>query len=151
MSWDLFAQDFPDVAGVAEVPDDFDPAPLGARQEIIDRIKAAIPSADFSDPSWGMVEQDGWSIEINLGEESNCDGFALHVRGSGDAAMDQVAIILDATGARAIDAQTGEFFSRAAATDSFGAWQAYRDQIGVRPDENKAKSKPGFFARLFGG
>jgi hypothetical protein len=145
MSWDVFAQNFPDVASAEDVPDDFEPAPLGPRDALIARMIEAVPGADFSDPSWGLVEQDGWSIEINIGEEAECDSFALHVRGGGDGAIETVAAILDATGVRAIDAQTGEFFELEAARESFGLWQDFRDKV-VREHQPKR----GWFSRLFG-
>lgn len=146
MSWDLYAQDFPDVATVAAIPDDFLPQPLGPREDVIARIKAAIPAVDFSDPSWGVIVDDSWSIELRLGDEAICSGFSLYVRGGGEAAMDGVAIILQATGTRGIDMQTSEFFERKTASESFGVWQSYRDQVVAEV----RKPKPGFFARLFG-
>src|SRR5689334_604191 len=110
MSWDIFAQDFPaDVKTPGEIPDDFMPKSIGSRSSVIAMIKEAIPTADFSDPSWGLIGGDNWSIEVNIGKDENCDGFVLHVRG-GDAAADAVARILDHLGLRAIDSQSGEFF-----------------------------------------
>ena len=146
MSWDFYAQDFPDVPTVAAIPDDFVPRPLGPRDDVIARIKAAIPAADFSDPSWGVIVHKDWSIEINIGNDAICDGFALYVRGGGETAMDCVATILQATGARAVDMQTSEFFERKTASDSFGVWQSYRDDVVAEV----RKPKPAFFARLFG-
>lgn len=135
MSWDIFAQDFPDVASVEDVPDDFEPASLGSRDAMIARIAGAIPSADFADPAWGLIDGLGWSIEVNLGDDAECNGFALHVRGGGNEAIDAVAAILAATGLRAVDAQTGEFFDKGAALESFGGWQAYRDHVAEPPTE----------------
>ncbi len=145
MSWDLYAQDFPDVATVVGIPDDFVPQPLGPREDVIARIKAAIPAADFSDPSWGVILEDDWSVEVNVGGDAICDGFGLYVRGGGEEAMDCVATILQATGTRGVDMQTGEFFERGAASESFGVWQSYRDQVVAEV----RKPKTGFFARLF--
>ena len=133
MSWDLFAQDFPKVASVDQIPDDFRPSPVGARDALIAKVKAVFLDSDFSDPSWGLLERDGWSIEINLGEDAICEDFALHVRGGGPGAIHGVGVILDATGSRAIDAQTGEFFDVEAAEASFERWQEYRDKV-VEPD-----------------
>jgi hypothetical protein len=149
LSWDIFAQDFPDVASVDDIPDDFEPRPIGTRDALTARIRAAIPEADFGDPAWGVIEGDGWSIEINIGENETCDGLALHVRDGGDGAVDAVGRILDAIGVRAIDSQTGAFFDRTAARESFAAWQAYRDHV-VDTLRSDPPVKPGFFARLFG-
>jgi hypothetical protein len=160
MSWDLFAQNFPPVNSVDDIPEDFEPVPLGPRGMVIAKIQAAMPDADFSDPSWGLLERDGWSIEFNLGEDEECEDFALHVRGGGPGAMEAVDIVLRAAGVRAIDAQTSEFFSLEAARESFAAWQAYRDKAvwhektPAFPEEQPSieahPPRRGFFARLFG-
>jgi hypothetical protein len=130
MSWDIFAQDFPvDAKTPDDIPDDFEPRSLGSRASVISKIKEIIPAADFSDPAWGLIVGDDWSIEINIGEGEDCDGFALHVRGE-EAAVGAVASILDHLELRAVDSQTGEFFvSDAAALESFRKWQAYRDSV----------------------
>jgi len=130
MSWDIFVMDMPsDITSVGEIPSDFRPRSMGSRSAIISKIKEIIPTADFSNPSWGLVLGDDWSIEVNIGEDEECDGFALHVRG-GDAAVGAVASILDGLGIRAIDSQTGEFFvSGPSAIESFRKWRAYRDHV----------------------
>ena len=102
MSWDIFAMDTPPgVQSVSEIPDDFRPQSLGSRSAVITRIQQIVPTADFSDPSWGLIDGDDWSIEVNLGKDEACDGFALHVRGD-EAAVGAVASILDGLGIRAI-------------------------------------------------
>ncbi|GAB4010896.1 hypothetical protein [Nocardioides ultimimeridianus] len=54
MSWDISVMDLPsDVASVADMPDDFEPQPLGSRADLITAIREVAPSADFSDPSRG--------------------------------------------------------------------------------------------------
>jgi len=93
------------------------------------KIKELIPDADFADPSWGRIEADDWSIEVNIGVDEECKSFALHVRG-GDEAVGVVAAILDHLNLRALDSQTGEFFiAGLEAPDSFQKWRAYRDQV----------------------
>jgi hypothetical protein len=77
-----------------------------------------------------LIDGDGWSIEVRMGEDGECDGFALHVRGS-DGAVAAVTSILDGLGIRAIDAQTGEFFvAGPAAIESFQAWRAWQERVG---------------------
>lgn len=49
MSWDILIQDLPHVRSLEDIPDDFSPQPLGLRAEIIARVKAALPGADFTD------------------------------------------------------------------------------------------------------
>jgi hypothetical protein len=130
MSWDIFVQDFPTGAtSVEEIPKEFRPAAIGRRSEIIETIRKVIPVADFSDPAWGVINGPDWSIEVNIGAEEICNGFALHVRG-GDAAAGVVAAILEALNLRAVDSQTGEFFvAGEEGIASFRRWKAYRDEV----------------------
>ena len=130
MSWDIFVQDLPrDAATVADIPQGFEPASIGRRADIIAKIKEIVPSADFADPSWGMIEGESWSVEVNIGRNETCTGFAFHVRGS-DEAVAVVAAILDHLNLRAIDGQTGEFFvAGPAALESFRRWRAFRDRV----------------------
>lgn len=77
----MLIQDLPPVASVAEIPDGFEPSPLGSRQAVIASVRATLPEIDFSDPSW-----------------------------------------------RAIDPQTGDFYSPAGAEAGFDAWAQWRDR-----------------------
>lgn len=130
MSWDIFVQDLPHVAKTLDdIPDDIQPKTIGTRADIIAKIKTVVPSADFSDPSWGIIDGDGFSIEVNIGGKDPLMGFAFHVRG-GDAAVGVVAAILEVLGLRAIDSQTGDFFKAGPeALKSFRAWRACRDRL----------------------
>ena len=54
MSWDIFVQDIPRGARDAgDIPENFQPRPLGERSEVIRRILEVVPEADFSDSTWG--------------------------------------------------------------------------------------------------
>jgi hypothetical protein len=112
-----------------DIPIDFQPSPIGPRALIIEKIKEAAPSADFSDASWGRIADDSWSVEVNLGKQEDCKHFAFHIRG-GDGAVGVVAAILQHLGLRAVDSQTGDFFEPGPkALESFRNWRAYRDRI----------------------
>jgi hypothetical protein len=130
MSWDIFVLNFPPEAkSVDEVPQDFQPTPIGNREEIIRKIKDVIPSTDFSNPSWGIIDGDNFSIEINLGDVEIVKDFAFHVRG-GDEAVGTIAAILDKLKIRAFDPQSGDFFKAGDdALKSFQAWRTYRDHV----------------------
>jgi len=128
VSWDIFVQHLPaDATSLDEIPDDFSPPPIGSRENVICQILSAIPSADFSDPAWGLIDGPTFSIEVSLGREQ-LNGFALHVRGD-DSVVPVVAKILAATGLRGIDRGTGEIFSEEAAVQSLRKWRRYRDQV----------------------
>lgn len=103
MSWDIFVQDLPrEAATVQDIPDDFRPAVIGKRAEIIRRIQEIVPFVDFADPSWGTIVGDDFSIELNMGTAEDVSGFAFHVRGS-DTAAAVVAEILTHLNLRAIN------------------------------------------------
>lgn len=129
MSWDIIVMNLPDVPTVAEIPEGFQPPPIGPRSALISRILAVCPQADFSDPAWGIIQGADWSIEVNVGTEETCSSIALHVRG-GDTAMSTVATILGHLRLRGIDVQTGEFFvDGPESRSSFRAWREYRDRV----------------------
>jgi hypothetical protein len=50
------------------------------------------PEVDFSNPEWGMAEEVGFSIEVNIGADDPVMGFALLVRGN-RSAVDGVAAL----------------------------------------------------------
>ncbi len=151
MSWDIHISDFPNVATIEEIPDDFQPSSLGTRQALIEKIQEIFPTADFNDPAWGIIDGQGWSIEVNIGPETECNGIMLHVRGS-EGAVEAVTAILDHLQFRAIDLQTGDFFEPRQATSSFEKQTEYRDQVitsqASQPPE--PKKRRGLFRRLFG-
>ncbi len=42
---------------------------LGPAAEVRQRISALLSEADWSDPTWGIYEGDGFSIEFNVGKK----------------------------------------------------------------------------------
>lgn len=134
MSCDIFVQDIPE--GVKQISDmhekhsNFKPRLIGMRSEIIRKIKEVVPEADFSNPSWGIIEGDGFSIEANMGNEEECKGFVFHVRG-GDNAAFVICEILKKLGLRAFDpsSETGLFEIGSGAIKSFQQWRQYRNKV----------------------
>jgi hypothetical protein len=138
MSWDISIQDIPrDITSVTDIPDDFQPRPIGPRDALIARICEALPATDFSDPTWGVLVQSEFTIEFNMGKQNICDDFMLHVRGGGSA-MATIVRLLEHLQLRGFDCQTGDFFSIDEAEKSFGQWQKFRDQAIGRPDDRPA-------------
>ena len=129
MSWDIFVQDIPsDARTIDDLPDDFVPATIGRRAEIIAKIKEVVPFADFSDPAWGTIEGTDYSIEVNLGADESIDSFAFHVRGD-DVAAGLVSDILKHLNFRAFDSGTGDIFDHQKAAAGLKKWRAYRDLV----------------------
>lgn len=128
MSWDILVQDLPAVATIADIPDDFNPGMLGVRSDLIRRILEVIPVVDFSDPAWGALDADDFSIEFNIGEDEDVESMMFHVHG-GAAAGACIADIIRHLGVRAIDTATGEFFDCDSPELGFDQWRAYRDRV----------------------
>jgi hypothetical protein len=115
MSRDIFVQDIPpDARTIDDIPDGFEPRPIGLRRADVVEIA---PYADFADPSRGRIDLpgttmtafdagSGWlrgdSIEVNLGDDEEVVHFAFHVRG-GIEALRLVARILGRLKLRALD------------------------------------------------
>jgi hypothetical protein len=130
MSWDLFAMKLPrEARSVDELDDGYEPPPIGPRHAVIEAIASAVPTVDFSDPSWGFIETDQASIEVNLGREEIVDSFALHVRGGGVEVLTLITELLAAVDVRAIDGSSGDFFDADNSRQGWEDWQRYRDDV----------------------
>jgi hypothetical protein len=129
MSWDIYIQNFPAEAKTpAEIPNNYSPQAIGSRDEIISKIREVIPTADFSNKAWGVIEASDFSIEVHLGDKELLTGFALFVRGS-DMAAACVADILRHLNLRAIETGSGSFFDIDQPTAGMQKWRDYRNQI----------------------
>jgi hypothetical protein len=135
MSWDVYAQDFGPYKTFEEIPNDFAPGPIGKRSEIIEKILAIVPFAEFSDPEWLVIDADEFSIEINMSDEEVLDAITFHIRGGGDAG-ECVASILKSLGLRAHDSGTGDFFNMDAPDEGFAKWRELRDRLRAEPNTN---------------
>ena len=130
MSWDIFVQDLPkNVRAIEQIPSDFRPQPILPRERIVQVFKEVAPFTDFSDPRWWRVTCASFSVEVNIGDEDPSNGFALHLRGSEEAAG-FVADVLQRLGVRALDpgSETG-IFDPEKSKESFRKWKAYRDHV----------------------
>ena len=150
MSWDVFVQDFPrDAKSVEDIPEDFHPSPIGKRSEIIAAILSIVPSTNFTNPVWGTIDGDGWSIEVNIGPGDPCESFAFHVRGGG-AAIGIIAAILERLDLRAFAPQAGGFFTAGEESLAcFEQWKMYRNQVvegGSRKDNTQVTMTPNLAA-----
>ena len=129
MSWDILIQDLPKTAKtVDEIPDHFEPKSIGKRDDIIKKIIDFEPNVDFSDPTWGVLEANSFSIEFNIGKESDCHSIMLHVRGAADAPK-FISGLLNELGIRAVDCGSGDFFEENESKKSFEEWKAFRDRV----------------------
>ncbi|MDE6925429.1 MAG: hypothetical protein K2P59_09255 [Acetatifactor sp.] len=78
------------------------------------------------DLSWQNLDSDSWSIEFNIGKETETESVMLHIRGG--EPKEVFAILIADLNTRLVDGSTGEFIIPGKPT-SFEKWKAYRDQI----------------------
>ena len=128
MSWDVLIMRVPEgVTDLGDIPDDYD-EPLCSHSELTARLRAVFPDIDLTDPTWGILEGEDYSIEFNMDEEDPCDSVMLHVRG-GDSALAPIKALCDSTGWAAVDAGGGEIIPLTAeSVPGFTAWQHMRQQ-----------------------
>ena len=135
MSWDIAVFACESVPPpMKQMPKDWRGAVLGSQKEVREKISACLPQVNWRDPTWGMLDGDGFSFEFNVGRDEPNDGFMIHVRGGGDAvaALDRLAIH---SGWFFVDCSQGEWIHHCA--DRQAGWtgfQNYRDRV-IRDDQ----------------
>jgi hypothetical protein len=141
MSWDvLLLNGVPQDITSIPPPDPEGPLPtevgvptcsLCEKAEILLLLKRLFPRIDLSDPTWGVLNEEGSSIEFNMGDDDPVAGIMLHVRGNGDP-ITIIKTLCEQTGWRALDCSDYTFidFSNSPAA-RFEHWRAWRDRGGV--------------------
>lgn len=71
---------------VADIPEDFQPKPLGQRIDLIKQIREVVPEAEFTNPEWGVLDAGSFSVEFMMGSSEICASITLLVRGGGNPA-----------------------------------------------------------------
>jgi len=130
MSFDIFVQSIPLGARcVDDIPEDFEPGPIGRRHEILEVIRSVVPEIRFDSPDLGRIEVEGTAIEVSIRLDDPVHGFSFHVFGS-DCGQFVVAEILDRLGLRAFAPGTESgIFELDRTTESFARWSRSRDRI----------------------
>ena len=109
---------------------------LGPAEDVRQGISALLPGVDWSSPTWGLFDGDGFSIEFNVGSKNLIDNMMLHVRGGGNA----IATILsfaNPLGWSLFDCSTGEFLDPEQPSQSgWVGFQKYRDKC-LQRDHDK--------------
>jgi len=106
-------------------------APLGKRDEIIKKLTHCIPNLDYRDETWGILNDEGYSIEFNTGDEEIADTIMLHIRGGGTV-MDTIQLVcetLDAYALNTSDCTYIDFKQPDRAQESWEQFQQYRDKV----------------------
>lgn len=141
MSWDVMVLNY----GGKPLPSDIadaDPAgPLGPAAKVRQKIAKQLPGVDWSDPTYGIFEGDGFTIEFNAGDGDPIDSMMLHVRGGGDA----IAALLEfanPNGWALLDCSTSEFLDpKNPSAEGWEGFQGVRDKAIGRPKRKKSASK----------
>ena len=81
---------------------------MGSLSEVRDRLTETAPDINWSDPKWGVLDREGFSIEFSIGNEDPCTGFALHIVGGADACS-VVEALIENNGWYAFDTTEGEW------------------------------------------
>ncbi|MGE3808440.1 MAG: hypothetical protein AB7K24_27570 [Gemmataceae bacterium] len=102
---------------------------LGPAEQVRQRISALLAGVDWSDPTWGLYAEHGFSIEFNVGKNDPIANMMLHVRGGGDA-IAAIARFAKPLGWTALDCSTSEFLDLDNPSQAgWEGFQAYRDKI----------------------
>lgn len=113
--------------------DDFEP--LGSATEVRQQIASQLCGVDWSDPTWGLYENEDYSIEFNAGQDDPIQNIMLHVRGGGDA----IAAIIRFTKPLSwsvLDCSTGKFLDlENPSTEGWEGFQAFRDKVVTQNTE----------------
>lgn len=99
------------------------PQALGPAERVRASISNIVPTVDWSDPAWGTLESEEWSIEFNVGDAPVVESVMLHVRGDGDP-LPVIASICATNGWAALDTSTDERLDLAA--PSRKGWDDFR-------------------------
>lgn len=127
MSWDISLFNAPPGITIEEIPRDYEPSPLGSRAKVLGRLQTAFADLDLSDPTWGFLNRQSWSIEFNIGGEDPVESIMLHVRGGGDV-VQVVRETAHVLGCRAFDCSSGEFIEDGG-RDGWADFQGFRESL----------------------
>jgi hypothetical protein len=68
MSWDAMVLNLGGDPPPADVADAEPVGPLGPAAKVRRNIAKYLPGVDWPEPSWGVYEGDGFTIEFNMGD-----------------------------------------------------------------------------------
>lgn len=130
MSWDVFLFDGPSTPDPIDgAPNDWKPEPIGSSESARAAISAEHPAVDWRDPTWGVLDGEGWSIEFNVGKDEIVDSIALHVRGGGDP-LPAITSLCRANAWVAFDTSTGELLNlERPSREGWSGFTAFRDEV----------------------
>ena len=128
MSWDVILLDLPpEVTSISELEDDFG-SELGPVAAVRGTLVRLFPQIDFTDPEWGILEAEDYSIEFSVDADDPCTSIMLHVRGT-ENALEPIRRVCAETGWKAFDCSDGELMDWDGDPGrGLREWRAYRTQ-----------------------
>jgi hypothetical protein len=96
--------------------------PLGTVEDVMARISAVEPNAEWTGPEWGWVRSPTWTIEVHFADkdpDGMIDGVLLSLRGQGDDVVELVFRLADELGCIVFDDSGLKVLSGA---EDLGAW-----------------------------
>jgi hypothetical protein len=86
----------------------FQPRSMGSAEAVREAISRALVDVDWSNPRCGVLTDEGYTLEFDLGQVEAVQGLTLHIHGGGDV-MGVVAHLCLVNGWAALDHAIGEF------------------------------------------
>lgn len=150
MSWDLivFAADTPmnsDSDGIASFAENWTSPNIGMLPEVQQSIALIFSEVDWSDPIWGILVGNSYSLEFALGSAEQINTFSIYARGEATPAVMQLANI---TGWKILDVSTMTWLNQAIDPDvGRRQFQSYFDTV---IEQHYKPKKRGFLSRILG-
>jgi hypothetical protein len=129
MSWDVILMHVPpDIESAEDLPEGFTSI-LGPRTAVLSILTSLDLGIDLTDPTWGDLDGDGFSIEFNIGKGDPVETIMLHVRGGGGA-IAVIQRICEGTSWRALDSTTDTFINFAEnPAAGLEQWRVFKDRV----------------------
>ncbi len=123
---------------IAEVEEE-DYLPLGDLKDVSAAVRAAFPSAEWSDPTWAVYLGPDFEIEIDLDGVESGNTIVLHVHGTGDP-IPSLLKLTKANGWLAIDCSSGEFINPK--KPSYEGWEGFKGLVRGGGRQRKPSRRP---------
>ena len=125
MSWDVAIVKIRGEFRPIEEVDDADYTALGSRASVVEAIRAAFPTAEWSDDeTFAGFDGGEFSIEFDLESLEEGNTVVLFVHGNGDP-IPSILKLTEANGWLAVDCSTSEFIDPA--DPSYEGWEGYQE------------------------
>jgi hypothetical protein len=113
MSWAVYAMTAPaSTRRLEDMPESYKPPALGTADDVVERIRTAMPDADTSDPRWLKLNGPDHSVEVTVGKGVQVHDVTFYIH-NGPAAVGVVLEVCRALGVTAFDTESGELLTPA--------------------------------------